>query len=125
MKKYNVKVNGTTYEVEVEEVKGEFVGKQANVEVTDVAPKKVLQESNVQVKKAVIVREKIECPIPGTLIKVNVNVGDNVKKGQVMFILEAMKMENEIMAPHDAIIVEVNVAKGADVNTGDILAIIS
>ena len=76
-------------------------------------------------KKVAIAGEKIECPMPGTVLKVNINPGDTVKKGQVMFILEAMKMENEIMAPHDANIIEVNVAKGAAVNTGDVLAVIS
>jgi biotin carboxyl carrier protein len=120
MKKYNIKVNGTTYEVEVEEVNGDIASSQAPVAVTQVP-----QAPKVQVKKVVTAGEKIECPIPGTVLKVNVNVGDNVKKGQVMFILEAMKMENEIMAPRDGNIVEVNVAKGASVNTADILAVIS
>jgi biotin carboxyl carrier protein len=125
MKKYNVKVNGTTYEVEVEEVDVDLVSSQAPVAVTQVPQPMTPQAPKVQVKKAATVGEKIECPIPGTVLKVNVNAGDNVKKGQVMFILEAMKMENEIMAPHDANIVEVNVTKGAAVNTGDILAVIS
>ena len=59
------------------------------------------------------------------MINVNVNPGDNVKKGQVLFILESMKMENEIIAPYDGNILEVNVAKGATVNTGHILAVLS
>jgi biotin carboxyl carrier protein len=125
MKKYNIKVNGTTYEVEVEEVNGETTSIPETVEVTQDAQKKVQQAPTAQVKKTATAGEKIECPIPGVVLKVNINSGDSVKKGQVMFILEAMKMENEIMAPRDSIIVEVTVAKGANVNTGDVLAVIS
>jgi biotin carboxyl carrier protein len=124
MKKYNIKVNGNTYEVEVEEVNGETTISPATVEGTQAPQIKVEQAPKAQVKKAAA-GEKIECPIPGTVLKVNISPGDNVKKGQVMFILEAMKMENEIMAPRDANIIEVNVSKGASVNTNDVLAVIS
>ncbi|MBZ9689524.1 biotin/lipoyl-binding protein [Clostridium estertheticum] len=124
MNKYNIKVNGISYEVEVEEVVGEFASSPATVAVTKEAPQKSKPSSKVEVKKTVTTGEKIECPMPGTVLKVNVNPGDNVKTGQVMFILEAMKMENEIMAPHDAKILEISVTSGASVNTGDILAVI-
>lgn len=124
MNKYSIKVNGISYEVEVEEVKGEFTSSPAPVAVTKTSPAKAEPAPKVQVKKTATTGEKIECPMPGTVLKVNVNAGDNVKKGQVIFILEAMKMENEIMAPHDAKILEVNVVNGASVNTGDILAVI-
>lgn len=130
MKKYNIKVNGVAYEVEVEEVKGEFASSPAPVAVTEVSPAKVQPSPKVQpstkieAKKTVTAGEKIECPMPGTVLKVNINPGDDVKKGQVLFILEAMKMENEIMAPNDAKVVEVSVVKGATVNTGDVLAVI-
>ncbi|MCB2291001.1 biotin/lipoyl-binding protein [Clostridium sp. CS001] len=125
MKKYNVKVNGTTYEVEVEEVNGEISNIQAPAAAAQMPQASAPQAPKPQVKKVITDGEKIECPMPGTVLKVNINAGDTVKKGQVMFILEAMKMENEIMAPHDANIVEVNVTKGAAVNTGDVLAVIS
>jgi biotin carboxyl carrier protein len=62
--------------------------------------------------------------MPGTVLKVNVSPGDDIKKGYVMFILEAMKMENEIMAPRDAKVIEVSVASGATVNNGDVLVVI-
>jgi biotin carboxyl carrier protein len=122
MKKYNIKVNGNMYEVEVEEVNGDFVS--SPVPVVELAPAKIDPSPKLQVKKTATKGEKIECPMPGTVLKVNINAGDNVKKGQVMFILEAMKMENEIMAPRDAKIIEVSVASDATVNTGDILAVI-
>ena len=124
MKKYNIKVNGISYEVEVEEVVGEFSSSSAPVAVAKETPKKTQPSPKIEVKKTISAGEKIECPIPGTVLKVNVNPGDNVKTGQVMFILEAMKMENEIMAPHDGEILEVSVTSGASVNTGDILAVI-
>ena len=124
MKKYNVKVNGISYEVEVEEVMGGFSSSPEAVAVTKASQEKIAPAPKAKVKKTESTGEKIECPMPGTVLKVNVNSGDNVKKGQVMFILEAMKMENEIMAPHDAKIIEVSVANGANVNTGDVLAVI-
>ena len=56
--------------------------------------------------------------MPGTILSVNVKAGDSVKKGDVLAILEAMKMENEIMAPHDATVAAVHVNKGESVDTG-------
>ena len=64
---------------------------------------------------------KVEAPMPGTILSVNVANGAAVKKGDVLLVLEAMKMENEIMAPKDGKITSVNVAKGATVNSGDLL----
>ena len=124
MKKYNIKVNGIAYEVEVEEVRGESISSPAPVEVTEAVPAKTHPSPRAQVNKTTTTGEKIESPMPGTMLNVNVKPGDSIKKGQVMFILEAMKMENEIMAPHDAQVLEVRVAKGATVNTGDVLAVI-
>ncbi len=63
--------------------------------------------------------------MPGTIVKINITEGTTVKKGDVLFVLEAMKMENEIMSPVDGSIAEINVAKGAAVNTGDVLAVIA
>lgn len=133
VKKYNVTVNGNTYQVEVEEVSGEFMHnnalpKQAEAKPLE-QPKKDTQKKEEAKNEpqepsddiAVSGGEKIECPMPGTILKVNIKKGDVVKKGDVLFILEAMKMENEIMAPHDGKIVQVFVVKGASVNTGDAL----
>jgi biotin carboxyl carrier protein len=62
--------------------------------------------------------------MPGTILKSLIKEGQNVKKGDVLFILEAMKMENEIMVDHDAIVSKILVSKGASVNTGDCLALL-
>ena len=59
--------------------------------------------------------------MPGTILDIRVNAGDTIKKGQVVLILEAMKMENEIMAPEDGKITSINTSKGASVNSGDLL----
>lgn len=123
MKRYNVTVNGNVYQVEVEEVKGEF-------ENAPVAPKvapKVESAPKAQAsapKKSNAQGEKVTSPMPGTIVKINNNEGASVKKGDVLFVLEAMKMENEITSPADGTIKEINIVKGAAVNTGDILAVI-
>ena len=65
--------------------------------------------------------ETISAPMPGTIVGVNVKVGDSFKRGQVLLVLEAMKMENEILAPRDGRVVNLNTQKGASVNSGDVL----
>ena len=112
MKKYRVFVNGTAYEVEIEEMTGAPAA--APVAAAPAAP----------VPAASGVGESITSPMPGNILSVNVAAGDTVKKGQVLMVLEAMKMENEIMAPHDAKVAQVLAAKGATVNTGDVLVVL-
>ena len=63
--------------------------------------------------------------MPGTILNVKVSVGQSVKKGDVICVLEAMKMENDIPAPCDGVIASVNTSKGASVNSGDVLASIN
>ena len=112
MRKYNVNVNGTMYEVTVEEV----VGGAAPVAAPVAAP--------APVAAAPAGGEKVNAPMPGNILAVNVTNGQAVKSGDVLMILEAMKMENEIMAPCDGTVSSVSVAKGATVNSGDLLCVI-
>lgn len=138
MKRYNVTVNGVVYQVEVEEVKGEFtqpvvpVAMAAPVQTAAPAPQP--QQSAPakveEIAKPVAVTtnaagEKIECPMPGTIVRVDVTEGTKVNKGDVLVVLEAMKMENEIMSPVDGTVSQINVSKGSAVNTGDLLIVIS
>ena len=110
MKKYRVNVNGTAYEVEIEEMTGAPAA--APVAAAPAAP------------AASGVGEIITSPMPGNILAVNVAAGDMVKKGQVLMVLEAMKMENEIMAPHDGKVTAVAVTKGAAVESGALLCTI-
>lgn len=106
MKKYKVNVNGTAYEVEIEEMTGAPVAASAAAPAASGAG------------------ESITSPMPGNILAVNVAAGDMVKKGQVLMVLEAMKMENEIMAPQDGKVTSVAVAKGAAVESGALLCTI-
>ena len=112
MRKFNITVNGVAYEVEVEEIQG---GAQAP-KATAPAASAAVSASGGQ--------ESVNAPMPGNILDVRVKAGDSVKKGQILLILEAMKMENEILAPKDGKVVAVNVTKGATVNSGDALVII-
>nr|WP_195336235.1 biotin/lipoyl-containing protein [Paraclostridium bifermentans] len=122
MKKYNITVNGNTYEVEVEEL-----GSQASVQRPQVATQQVQPQAapKAQPKQTQNAPSAgggtISAPMPGTINDVRVKVGDSVKKGQVLLILEAMKMENEIMANSDGTVKSVDVSKGASVSAGDAL----
>lgn len=110
MKKLKVTVNGRAYDVVVEEV-GEASTK-------DVAPKSTENRANQGKKANTAEGEPVKAPMPGTILSVNVGPGKRVAKGEVLAILEAMKMENEIPAPRDAEIVGVNVKKGDSVESG-------
>ncbi|MBO4848728.1 MAG: biotin/lipoyl-binding protein [Clostridia bacterium] len=109
MRKFLVNVNGTSYEVEVEELKGE---------VKPAAPAPAPKPAAPAPGGAA---ETICAPMPGTIVGINVKVGDSFKRGQVLIVLEAMKMENEILAPHDGRVVNINTQKGSNVNSGDVL----
>ena len=111
-KTYHIKLNGKVYEVEIEEVK-----EGQNVAATS-TPK---EEPQQEVKKAQPVSsgESITAPMPGTITNILVKEGDNVKKGQVLAILEAMKMENEITSPVDGLVSKIYTSKSATVNAGD------
>jgi biotin carboxyl carrier protein len=115
MKKYKVTVNGTAYEIELEELTGAApAASSAPASAPAAAP----------VAAAPAGGEKVAAPMPGTILSINVAAGDMVKKGQVLMILEAMKMENEIMCPCDGKIVSVNTSKGAAVESGTLLCVI-
>lgn len=106
MKKYRVTVNGVPYEVELEELTG-AVPAPAPAPAAAPAP-----------PPAPAGGEQVSSPMPGTILAVNVAVGDTVKRGQVLMILEAMKMENEIMCPRDGRVTAIQTTKGAAVESG-------
>ncbi len=115
MKKYKVTVNGTAYEITLEEVDA--------AEVQSAAAKTAANASAPSAAPAG--GESVNSPMPGTILSVNVTNGQSVKKGDVLMILEAMKMENEIMSPCDGTVSSVQVAKGASVESGTLLCTIS
>ncbi len=121
MKVYKVKVNGKVYEVELESVT-----EQAGSVQAPKAEAKVPEAALASAPAAQASGEgtPLKAPMQGTIIAVNVNVGDSVKKGQVVAILEAMKLENEIVAHVDGVIKQVLVTKGQTVNSQDVLVVI-
>ena len=121
MRKFNVVVNGTAYEVEVEEVAAGASSAPvvAAAPKTAPAPKAAPKAAAPAPVAAPAGATTVNSPMPGTIVDVKVAVGQTVKNGELVAILEAMKMENEIFAPCDGKIVAVNASKGATVNTGD------
>ena len=117
MKKYNVNVNGTNYEVVIEEVNG--------AEIAASAPAAPAAAPAPAVAPVAAGGETVTSPMPGNILAVNVTAGQAVKKGDVLMVLEAMKMENEIMSPADGTVSAVNVSKGASVETGTVLCTIA
>ena len=118
MKNLRITVNGVAYDVQVEELGADAAAPAAAVPAAPAA--------KPAVKKAAAAGagEKVAAPMPGTIVSVNVSDGQAVKKGDVLVVLEAMKMENEIKAPKDGTITSVAVSKGESVDTGAALVTI-
>ena len=120
MRKYNVNVNGTAYEVTVEGIQG-----GAAAPVSAPAPAAAPAPAPAPAPAAAGAGEPVNAPMPGTILDVKVSAGQAVKSGDVLMILEAMKMENEIMAPKDGTVTSVSASKGASVQSGDVLCTIA
>lgn len=132
MRKFVISVNGNSYEVEVDEItEGQTnISRPAPVVNT---PQKVAQPVAKAAPTTKVVspeptvsagQEVVESPMPGNIWKVLVSEGDMVKSGQTLVILEAMKMENELVAPRDGKVLKIMTSEGTIVNTGDKLVII-
>ena len=128
MKQYNITVNGNTYEVLVEEVGATATPVAAPVFTAPVAapaasPAPVAAPAAPKAAPAGPAgANKVTAPMPGTILEVKVSAGQAVKKGDVICVLEAMKMENDIPAPCDGVVASVNVQKGASVSANDLIA---
>ena len=108
IKTYNVKLNGKVYEVEIEEVKA---GQQPTMSATPAAAPKASAPAGAG--------QAVEATLQGSMFNILVKEGQSVKKGDVLAVLEAMKMENEIIAPIDGTVSAIHVEKGQNVNLGD------
>lgn len=121
MKNYTITVNGNVYDVTVEE--GASTGA---VSTPAAAPKAAPKAAPAAAPKAAATGAqgsvKVNSPMPGKIVAVKANAGDKVTKGQVILVLEAMKMENDIVAPEDGTIAGINVAVGSTVEAGETLA---
>ena len=124
--KYKVTLKGKTYEVEVNQGEAMILDEyEAYAPAPAAAPAPVAAPAAAPAPAApaaaapvAVAGEQVVSPMPGTIVKMNVKAGQAVKNGDVLAVLEAMKMENEIMAPHDATVVQVLTDVGAKVDTG-------
>lgn len=133
MKKYNVTVNGVVYEVVVEEADGTAVSAPAAAPAVTPAPVAAPAPAVTPAKAAPAPAAaapkasgaqgsiKVVAPMPGTILKLNVKVGDTLKANDLVCILEAMKMENEIFTAEGGVVKSIEAAQGASVNAGDVI----
>ena len=117
MKNYTITVNGNVYNVTVEEGTTTGVVQAPVAAAPKAAPAAPKAAAPAGAQGSVVVT----APMPGKILGVKASAGQAVKRGQVLLILEAMKMENEIVAPQDGTVASINVNKGDTVNSGDVL----
>ena len=131
--KYKVTLNGRTYEVEVEAGKAMLLDEYEAVVPTAApvaapaaapAPVAAPAAAPAPATAAPVAGDAVTAPMPGNILKVNVTAGQAVKEGDVLVVLEAMKMENEILAPKACTVKQVLVSKGATVDTGATLVVL-
>lgn len=132
--KYKVTLNGKTYEVEVEHGKAVLLDEYEALAPAQAAPAAAVPTAAAAAPAAapapaapvnLAAGETVAAPMPGNILRVEVNQGDTVKAGQLLVVLEAMKMENEIVAPKDGTVAQVVTSKGAVVDTGSPLVVIA
>ena len=130
--KYKVTLNGRTYEVEVEAGKAILLDEYAAVApvapAADAAPAPAAAPAAAPAPAAAaapVAGEAVTAPMPGNILKVAVSQGQTVKEGDLLVVLEAMKMENEIFAPKAGTVAAVNVAKGQSVDTGATMVVLA
>ena len=119
MKNYTITVNGNVYDVTVEEGTGSTAGAAKAATPKAAAPKAAPKAAAPAGAQGAV---KVNAPMPGKILKVNVNAGTAVKKGDVLLVLEAMKMENDIVAPEDGTVASINAAVGSAVEAGETIA---
>ncbi len=118
MKNYRITVNGNVYDVEVEELAAGAA--KAPAAAAPKAAKKAAPKAAAPSGAEGAI--KVNSPMPGKILSVKVSAGQAVKRGEVIMVLEAMKMENEIVAPEDGTVATINVNEGASVEAGSVLA---
>ena len=121
MRKFNISVNGKSYEVDVEEVGGVSTPAPAPVQTAAPAPQAAPAPKAAPKAAPVAGAKQVTAPMPGTIVSVKVNVGDKVEAGTLVAVLEAMKMENEIFAGVDGTVAGISVSAGDSVNSGDVI----
>ncbi len=120
MKSYTITVNGVSYDVTVEENDGQAAAPARTAAPKASAPK--APAAAPKAKAAAAGAVKVNAPMPGKILAIKVKEGAAVSKGDIILVLEAMKMENEIIAPQDGTIAGINVSVGDSVEAGAILA---
>ncbi|AKG92549.1 biotin carboxyl carrier protein [Geoglobus ahangari] len=129
MKKFKVTLSGNVYYAEVEKVsnalyKVKVDDKVVEVEVEEEVIKSVKGVPSYRPESVDLGQKVVKAMLPGTIIKILVSPGDEVKAGETLLILEAMKMENEIVSPSSGKVKEVRVSEGQRVETGDVLVVL-
>ena len=126
--KYKVTLNGRTYEVEVNNGQAILLDEYEAVSAAPVVAAPVAAPAAAAAPAAPAVTgagEAVNAPMPGTILKVNVSAGQAVKEGELLVVLEAMKMENEIYAPKAGTVAQVLVSKGSNVDTDATLVVLN
>ncbi len=129
--KYKVTLNNRVYEVEVEQGEAmlvdeyELAAPAAPAPAAAAAPVAAAAPAAAAAPVSVAAGEAVKSPMPGNILKINVTQGQQVNEGDVIMVLEAMKMENEIVATRSGTIAQIAVSKGAVVETGAVLAVIA
>jgi len=123
MKSYTITVNGNVYQVTVEENTQQAVPQAAHAAApAPAAPAPAAAPAPKPAEASASGSVKVEAPMMGKILDIKVSVGQALKRGDTLFILEAMKMENEIVAPADGTVVSINVNKGDTIESGTVLA---